>query len=220
MTVAAVLVAAGSGFRLGADVPKAFVSVAGRTLLEHAHARFAAHPRIGPCVVVVPPDRVEQAADLAPNATVVPGGATRQESVARGLAALDSDVDVVLVHDVARAFAPAEVIDRVLDALTADVDAVVPALSVTDTMKQVDDDNRVVATIDRTRLVAVQTPQGFRRTALVDAHAGALDGSATDDALLVESNGGVVVVVHGDEDAFKITRPRDLVVAEAVIAHG
>ncbi|HJQ44221.1 MAG TPA: 2-C-methyl-D-erythritol 4-phosphate cytidylyltransferase [Jatrophihabitantaceae bacterium] len=220
MTVAAVLVAAGSGFRLGADVPKAFVAVAGRPLLEHAHARFAAHPRIATCVVVAPADRIDDAAAVAPGATVVAGGATRQESVAAGLAALGDDVDTVLVHDVARAFVPAEVIDRVLDALADGVDAAIPVLPVTDTVKQVDDDNVVVATIDRTQLVAVQTPQAFRRAALANAHAHAADSSATDDALLVESDGGVVTVVKGDEDAFKITHARDLVLAEAVIARG
>lgn len=219
MTVAAVLVAAGSGLRLGADLPKAFVAVRGRTMLEHACSRFAAHPRVSVCVVVAPADRIDEAQRLAPDAVVVAGGATRQESVDAGLSALPDDVDVVLVHDVARPFVPRAVIDRVLDALTEGVDAVVPALPVTDTIKQVDEHNEVVATIDRTQLVAVQTPQGFRRAALVDAHANGAGTAATDDAWLVESNGGVVVVVSGDDDSFKITRPGDLARAEAVAAH-
>lgn len=220
MTVAAVLVAAGEGFRLGADVPKAFVPVAGRTLLEHACTRFAGVSRIRDCLVVAPPEWVDRARAHAGGATVVAGGATRQESVEAGLRALPDDVDLVLVHDVARAFVPVAVIDRVLDALAGGADAAVPALSVTDTMKQVDENGTVVATVDRTQLVAVQTPQGFRRQALVAAHANAPDSSATDDAYLVEVMGGTVVIVAGDEDAFKITRPRDLVLAEAVAARG
>src|SRR3954453_607569 len=117
MTGAAILVAAGSGERLGADVPKAFVSIAGRTLLEHATARFAAHPAIGTVVVVAPSSHLAEAATLTGRA-VVAGGATRQDSVARGLAVV-GDVDFVLVHDVARPFVPGSVIAAVIDALVA-----------------------------------------------------------------------------------------------------
>jgi 2-C-methyl-D-erythritol 4-phosphate cytidylyltransferase len=151
---------------------------------------------------------------------VVPGGATRQLSVDAGLRALADDIDTVLVHDVARPFVPTQVIDRVLDALGNGADAAIPALPVTDTIKQVDADGTVVATVDRDRLVAVQTPQGFRLGALVAAHEAAPDAAASDDALLVESLGGRVVVVAGDDDAFKITTPRDLLLAEAVAARG
>jgi 2-C-methyl-D-erythritol 4-phosphate cytidylyltransferase len=220
MTVAAVLVAAGSGSRLGADLPKAFVQVAGRSLLEHALARFAADPRVGEIVVVAPPGWVDRAKVLTAPATVVEGGAMRQQSVDLGVRALSPRAEVVLVHDVARPFVPQQVIDRVLAALAGGADAVVPALPVTDTVKQIAPDGTVLATIERARLVAVQTPQGFRRSALVAAHEAAPDTSASDDAALVEALGGAVVVVRGDEDAFKITTPRDLLLAEAVAARG
>jgi 2-C-methyl-D-erythritol 4-phosphate cytidylyltransferase len=215
MTVAAVLVAGGSGLRLGADVPKAFVPVAGRTLLEHAAERFTARADVACCVAVVPDGWLDKAGALCATPVVV-GGSTRQQSVDAGLRALPPDVDTVLVHDVARPFVPAAVIDRVLAALAAGADAVVPVLPVTDTLKQVATDGTVTATVDRGTLVAVQTPQGFRRAVLVEAHAAAPDAAATDDAGLVERAGGRVVVVAGDEAAFKITTPRDLLLAEAI----
>jgi 2-C-methyl-D-erythritol 4-phosphate cytidylyltransferase len=218
LIVAAIVVAAGSGSRLGADVPKAFVEVGRRTLLEHAVGALRAHPRVGDCVVVVPADRVDQAAALTGLPTVA-GGASRQDSVDAGLRALAAEPDLVLVHDAARAFVPVEVIERVLRALDDGADAAVPGLPVTDTIKQVDGRGRVVATIDRSALVAVQTPQGFRRAALAAAHARAAGLGATDDAALIEADHGRVVVVAGDERAFKITVPLDLAVAE-VLARG
>jgi 2-C-methyl-D-erythritol 4-phosphate cytidylyltransferase len=216
-TVAAILVAAGSGTRLGAAIPKAFVAVAGRTLLEHAVARFAAHPRVRDVVVVAPPSELARAAALVPGVTVVAGGETRQQSVSRGLAALAADVDGVLVHDVARAFVPAPVIDRVIDALSA-AEAAIPVLPVTDTIRRTDATGELHETVDRTTLAAVQTPQGFSRAALVAAHEGA-PVSATDDAVLIEARGGRVVGVPGDDLAFKITYPLDLLLAEAVAGH-
>ena len=209
MTVAAVLVAGGSGSRLGSDVPKAFVSLGGRTLIEHALARFTRH--VAHTVVVVPAGWESSVV----GSVVVAGGSTRQESVDAGLRAVPGHVDYVLVHDVARPFVPDTVIVRVLDALHAGADAVIPALAVTDTIKQVDGDGVVVGTVDRSQLVAVQTPQGFRRSVLSAAHAAGHDG-ATDDAALVELAGGRVVVVPGDERAFKITTPWDLTVAEVM----
>ena len=213
MTVTAILVAAGSGSRLGAEVPKAFVEVGGRTLLEHAAARFAGFP----CVVVAPAGWLERARELV-DAVVVEGGMTRQDSVDAGLQAVPGSVEAVLVHDVARPFVPAAVIDRVVRALQQ-ADAVIPALAVTDTVKRVDADGVVLATLDRADLVAVQTPQGFRREVLVSAHARAVHCESTDDAALVEAAGGRVVVVDGDEAAFKITTPQHLALAE-VIARG
>ena len=216
LTVAAILVAAGDGQRLGAGVPKAFCAVAGRTLLEHAALRFVAHTDVRDLVVVAPPLLVESAASLVPTAAVVAGGRTRQESVDRGLAALAEDVDAVLVHDVARPFVPAEVISRVVAALAGGADAVIPALPVVDTVKRVDDSDAVIETLDRTALRAVQTPQGFRRCVLAAAHAGADDAAVTDDAALVEARGIRVVVVEGADELFKITRPWDLALAESV----
>jgi 2-C-methyl-D-erythritol 4-phosphate cytidylyltransferase len=216
MRIAAILVAAGAGQRLGAEVPKAFCTVRGRTLLSYAHARFAAHPVVGPVIVVAPSDRIEDAKALTGPA-VVAGGATRQASVAAGLAVVPPDVDAVLVHDVARAFVPADVIDRVVAALRDGADAVIPTRPVTDTIKRVDADGRVIETVARSSLVAVQTPQGFRRDVLVAAHAAGA-GDVTDDAGLVEALGGTVVAVDGADEAFKITRPWDLLLAEALTA--
>jgi 2-C-methyl-D-erythritol 4-phosphate cytidylyltransferase len=153
-----------------------------------------------------------------PLTTVVAGGSTRQASVACGLAAVSHDVDAVLVHDVARPFAPRDVIDRVLAALAAGADAVIPACPITDTVKRVDASGAVVETIDRSALRAVQTPQGFRRSVLVAAHTLGARTVATDDAALVEAQGGRVVVVDGADESFKITRPWDLLLAEAVAA--
>lgn len=217
MRIAAILVAAGSGQRLGADVPKAFCTVRGRTLLSYAHARFAAHPDIGPVIVVAPADRLDDARALTGSDAVIAGGATRQASVAAGLTALAPDVDAVLVHDVARAFVPTPVIDRVVAALREGADAVIPTRPITDTIKRVDATGLVVETVDRSTLVAVQTPQGFRRDVLVAAHAAAA-AHVTDDAGLVEALGGTVVAVDGADEAFKITHPWDLLLAEAVAA--
>lgn len=220
--VAVVLVAAGSGERLAAGGPKAFVEVGGVTLLEHAVSRLVIHPAVRDLAVAAPPELaesaravvVEAAAGFVADPVVVPGGRTRQESVARGLTALADDVEYVLVHDMARAFVPNEVVRRVVDALMEGAPAVVPTLPVTDTLRALADDGRLGPTVDRSRLAAVQTPQGFRRSVLVAAHAGAGDLEATDDASLVEAAGVPVVAVPGAPEAFKVTVPLDLRLAE------
>jgi 2-C-methyl-D-erythritol 4-phosphate cytidylyltransferase len=218
LTVAVLLLGAGEGVRLGASVPKAFCDVAGRTLLEHSLDRFVDHPLVRDVIVIVPSTMLDHARSLAPGTEVIAGGTTRLDSVRVGLAALRADVDAVLVHDVARAFVPPEVIDRVVGALAAGADAVVPAVPVIDTVKRVkrvDADEVVISTVDRSELRAVQTPQGFRRATLVAAHRG--DPEATDDAGLIEAGGGRVVVVAGADEAFKITRPWDLLIAQALV---
>lgn len=120
------------------------------------------------------------------------------------------------MHDVARAFVPVDVVDRVIDALDNGADAVIPVLPVVDTLTAVDADGAVLGTVDRAPLRTVQTPQGFRLAALVAAHAAAVDVEHTDDASVVERGGGRVVAVEGSELAFKVTRPLDLLLAEAV----
>jgi 2-C-methyl-D-erythritol 4-phosphate cytidylyltransferase len=197
-------------------VPKAFCTVAGRTLLEHAVARFREHPDVRDVVVVAPPTHVDAARALVGDASAVAGGATRQASVACGLAALAPDIDVVLVHDVARPFVPAEVITRVLAALARGAQAVIPVLPIADTIKRVDPAGAILATLDRAELRSVQTPQGFVRSVLVAAHAVSPAAGATDDAALVELSGVVVRVVDGADESFKITRPWDLLLAQAV----
>lgn len=218
MTVAAILVAAGSGSRLGGAVPKAFAQVAGRSLLEHAAERFIAHPRVREIVVAAPAACLERARELVPAAVVVAGGPTRQQSVALALAAVSPGCDAVLVHDVARAFVPAEVIGRVLERLDAGADAAVPTMPVSDTIRGCDPVTGALGElVDRSRLLAMQTPQGFRRDVLVEAHAAADGAAATDDAALVEALGHPVLAVRGDERAFKITVPLDLALAEALL---
>jgi 2-C-methyl-D-erythritol 4-phosphate cytidylyltransferase len=150
---------------------------------------------------------------LGAGLTIVAGGADRQASVAAALAAAPSRYDIVLVHDAARPLAPPDLAERVAAAVRGGHDAVIPVLDVVDTIKQVDADGRVVATVDRARLRRVQTPQGFRRAVLVKAHAAA-GMTATDDAGLVERLGVTVHTVAGSEQALKITRPYDFGVAE------
>ena len=221
--VAAIVPAAGRGERLGPGAPKALRLLGGVPLLVHAVRNLAAARLVDLVVVAAPPDQVTAVrallADHHTGATlhVVPGGPTRPESVRAALAALPDAVAVVLVHDAARPLAPVELIDAVASAVRAGADAVVPGLPVTDTVKRVDGDV-VTETVDRSALRSVQTPQGFRRTVLEEAHLDLTDEGITDDAGLVERAGYSVIVVPGAEEAFKVTRPLDLVLAEAVLA--
>lgn len=215
MTVGVVVPAAGAGTRLGPGAPKALRGLAGEPLLVHAVRRLLACPSVGPVVVAAPAGAVDEVAALLPDVTVVAGGAERQDSVGLALAALPPEVDLVLVHDAARALVPVEVVEAVIAAL-ASADAVIPVLPVADTVKQVDADGAVVRTVPREDLRAVQTPQGFRRSVLEAAHRAA-PGSLTDDAGLVEALGVTVVTVPGSPLAFKITTAWDLTVAEGVL---
>jgi 2-C-methyl-D-erythritol 4-phosphate cytidylyltransferase len=210
MTVAAIVVAAGDGRRLGAEVPKAFVPMfQQRPMLAGAVCLMRAHPDVRDVVIVAPAGWTDAVSVLAPDALVVAGGAQRQQSVQRGLAALRPDVDAVLVHDAARPFVPAAVIDRVIAALVAGAPAVVPVMPLADTVKRVSADGVVTATLVRAELRAVQTPQGFRRDVLTAAHTDA-PADALDDASLVERLGIAVLVVDGDENSYKITTRYDL----------
>lgn len=220
--VAVIVVAAGSGERLGAGVPKAFVGLDEHTVLHHALVAVFAAP-LAQVIVVAPPSRVGDAlteargvaGDRHDLVSVVPGGPTRQQSVAAGLHAVWADVDVVLVHDAARALTPPAVFERVIDAVRDGHDAVLPVLPVVDTIKRVDE-GAVVEAVDRSALAAAQTPQGFRRTVLDEAYAEA-SADHTDDAALVQAAGGAVWTVAGDERGFKITTPGDLDRARALL---
>lgn len=218
MRAAALILAAGFGLRLGHDRPKALVAVQGQPIVARSAATFAAHPGIAELVVVAPAAELAEVRRLATaNAQVVAGGATRQESVRAGLAALDPGIEAVLIHDSARAFAPTAVIDRVLAALADGAPAVIPVLPMVDAVKQVDADGAVVATLDRSALRIVQTPQGFARAVIDAAHARAQAErrqDAVDDAALVEALGQPVRTVEGDPLAFKITVPADLARAQ------
>ena len=201
-----VVVAAGSGRRFGAA--KQYEPLAGRRVLDWSldASRAAAHG--GGVVLVVAPDhaaRPEPGADV-----VVAGSDTRSGSVRAGLAAVPAACDVIVVHDGARPLADAALFARVVDAVVEGADAAVPGVAVDDTLRA-----RAGGIVDRDGLVAVQTPQAFRAAALRAAHAAGAE--ATDDASLVEAAGGKVVVVDGSPTNLKITRPADLVVAEALL---
>jgi 2-C-methyl-D-erythritol 4-phosphate cytidylyltransferase len=234
VSVAAIVTAAGRGARMGTGEPKALLLLEGEPLLIHAVRAMAAGHGVTFVMVVAPADSVDDVrALLAVDARlvasgvvvdVVAGGRTRQESVALGVAALPKAVDVVLVHDAARPLVPVEVVDAVVTAVGRGADAVIPVLDVADTIRSVDDEGALGDVVDRSRLRTVQTPQGFVRSALDQAHAAyAADAhdestAATDDASLVERWGGTVVAVPGSQEAFKVTRPFDLAVAHALLA--
>ena len=226
MSTAAIIPAAGLGLRLGGETPKAFREVGGESLLVHAiRGLLAATAADLVCFVVAVPAGTEELMrkELQPYAgnvplLIVPGGAERADSVRAALEVVPVDgIDCVLVHDAARAFVPVEVVERVVAAVRGGAAAVVPVVPVTDTIKRVSDAGEVVDTPDRSTLVAVQTPQGFDPAVLRRAHAAGGVG-ATDDAMLCERLGVTVVTVEGSEDAFKVTRPRDLLLAEALLA--
>lgn len=215
-TVIALVPAAGRGIRLGAGMPKAFVELEGKAMLVRAVEGLLAAGCVDRVVVIAPADLVSQAQGLLPAAVqVVVGGAERTDSVRLGLAAA-ADADFVLVHDAARALTPPSLIQRVVAELRNGHGAVIPGLAVVDTVKAVDALGMVVGTPDRSALRAVQTPQGFRADVLRRAY-GNDSGTATDDGALVELLGEPVLVVDGDELAFKITRPLDLALATALL---
>lgn len=224
-TLAVIVVAAGSGTRLGAAEPKAFVEIRGRTILEHALATVFDSVEPAQVVVVAPASHLELARSLSEGVagaahdylTVVPGASSRQGSVAAGLAAVVPSIDVVLVHDAARALAPDALFARVAWAVRESRAGVIPSLPVSDTVKRVADDT-VLETVDRSDLVHVQTPQGFPRRELDAAYAAAAS-EYTDDAALFAAAGLRVLTVAGDADAFKITTPWDLRRAENLLGH-
>ena len=226
LRTAAVIPAAGRGVRLGPGTPKALRTLGGVPILVHAVRAMARTRTVQVIVVVAPPEDTAEVRALLdahglPESTdirVVPGGLARQDSVRLGLAALPADVDVVLVHDAARPLVPVDTVEGVVEAVRAGAPAVVPVLPLADTVKSVDPDTGLVTgTPQRALLRAVQTPQGFDRGTLIRAHETVTD-NVTDDASMVEQLGVPVLLVPGHEEAFKVTRPLDLVLAEAVLA--
>lgn len=195
---------------------KQYLEIGGEPVLLRAVRPFLAHPRIACVVVVLPPEDVDDPPPWLAGlpVTIVAGGAERGDSVLHGLRAVSGEVDRVLVHDGARPFVSADVIDRVLD---ADGGAIA-AVPVTDTIQRVDEDGVITETPDRAALWQAQTPQGFPRAALLDAYLRArADGvAATDDAAVYARYAGPVRVVMGSHRNLKVTRPEDLPVAEAL----
>ena len=222
--VGVVLVAAGQGTRLGAGVPKQYLPLGGVPMLLRAVRPFTTHPEVAHTVVVLPAADAASpppwlAAVLGGTLTVTAGGAERSDSVAAGLAALPAACTVVLVHDAARPFVEHALITAVA-AVARRGEGAVPAIPVGDTLKEVapDSGGRIVRTVPRAGLYRAQTPQGFPRRVLEQAHAQATHGGpATDDAQLVEQAGVPVRVVAGSARNFKITTEADLLIAERLL---
>ena len=205
--VALIIPAAGSGERFGASIPKALVQLNGSTLIEHCLLNLSSLAT--QIIVAAPAGFEDKFRELLGNSiTVVTGGATRTKSVKIALDSIAPDIEFILVHDAARPLASGELGQAVISALAGGEVAVIPALSVADTIKEVDASNYVVATPNRERLRAVQTPQGFARETLTKAHMQNIE--ATDDGALVEAMRGKVKLIAGEERALKITNPDDL----------
>jgi 2-C-methyl-D-erythritol 4-phosphate cytidylyltransferase / 2-C-methyl-D-erythritol 2,4-cyclodiphosphate synthase len=218
MTTAVIIVAAGSGTRLGSALPKAFVSVAGVPMLQHSLTSLSQWARWDSLVLVVPEGYEAPARALATgmdSVHVVVGGETRGDSVQQGLGALPDGTTNVLIHDAARALMPRDVFDRVLDALEAGASGVIPHVPVVDTLVRVES-SLTEGGVDRDELGAVQTPQGFDVEALRQAYADTTE-EFTDDAAVLRRAGDVVVGVDGHPRGFKITYPDDLVRAESLL---
>ena len=213
-TSAAIIAGAGMGHRLGADIPKALIQIDGVTLIERA---FAALSTVVDEIVITAPAGYEDQfrAIVGDSATVITGGVLRSDSVNLALKSLSPSTKYVLVHDAARALATSELAERVLHGLTSGESAVIPALSVVDTIKEVDRDGYVRSTPDRSILRAVQTPQGFSVDVLKRAHEASED--ATDDAALVEALGVKVKTIPGEARAMKITNPEDIAMAVTLV---
>lgn len=219
MGVPALIVAAGSGQRLGAGGPKALVELAGRPLYAWSVDAFRQANNIDRIYVAVPPGRADLFTE--PGIVTVEGGETRSHSVANGLEAIKADGDpaMVVVHDAARPLVPAALIDAAVIGLGSDTElhALIAAAPMTDTVKRLGGDGVVVETLDRSSLVAVQTPQVFRVEALERAlESGDLAG-ATDDASLVEASGGSVGVIEASSGNIKVTVPGDLELATLLL---
>ncbi len=214
MRVAAILVAAGSGSRFGAAVPKQFLPLAGKPVLRHAAEKLAG--QVDLLQPVGDASAVEAALKGLPYLPVVAGGATRQDSVRRGLDALEiAAPDVVLVHDAARPWIPPGTIAALLAALEH-ADGAIPAVSVADTLKRVAN-GLISTTVPREGLYRAQTPQAFRYGVLLAAHRSGADSVATDDAALLEAMGKRVAMVSGSDDNIKLTYPEDLPRLERIV---
>lgn len=212
--IGALIVAAGGGSRMGGGIPKQFRDLGGRPMLAWSHAAFSDHPQITQVLTVVAEGQQDDARTLLPEAWIEAGGASRRESVARGLRHLAvAGVTKVLIHDAARPFLSAQVIDRVLDGLTS-ADGAMPILPVADTLAR-SDGGVLGITVPRDDVVRVQTPQGFHLQAVIAAHAAwPADAEATDDAQMVRRLGGRVALVQGDAMLEKITYPEDMTGAD------
>lgn len=219
MRVTAIIAAGGRGSRLGSAQPKQLLAIGGRPILARSLDAFVQHPRIGSVIVALPADvAADPPAYLRdPRVTLVVGGERRQDSVARAFARVPDGTDIVIIHDAARPFASASLIDRTIDAADA-YGAAIAALPVTDTVKRADARRVIVDTIPRSEIFLAQTPQAFRTAVLREALASAdTAGEATDEAMLAERAGHHVRLVDGEQGNIKITTAADLEMAETMI---
>jgi 2-C-methyl-D-erythritol 4-phosphate cytidylyltransferase len=218
-----VLLAAGFGRRLGQAVPKALSLLDGLPLLSRAASALRDSGTIDQLVVVGPAGSTEDIqaaldAVLPPAAAViVDGAATRHGSLHRGLAAVDPQADVVVIHDACRPLAPSDLVVRVLKAVYSGADAAIPVVELTETVKELDADGRISRTVPRERLVRIQSPQAVRRSLIDEAHAGCGE-DGLDEAVLLAPATAKLVTVDGDVDAFPVVQASDLAYAEAVLA--
>jgi 2-C-methyl-D-erythritol 4-phosphate cytidylyltransferase/2-C-methyl-D-erythritol 2,4-cyclodiphosphate synthase len=217
----ALIVAAGRGHRAGGGIPKQYRVLAGQSVLRRTCTAFLGHPGVGNVRVVIQPDDRALYDDAMAGLGLAPpvsGGETRHESSRNGLEALAADPPrIVLIHDAARPIIDAPTIDRVLGALDSEP-AAIAAVPLSDTLKQADTENRVVATVPREQLWRAQTPQGFQFAAILEAHRRVDSRSLTDDAAVAEAAGIPVTLVEGSEDNFKITREDDFRRADSMLA--
>jgi 2-C-methyl-D-erythritol 4-phosphate cytidylyltransferase len=209
--VAAIIPAAGSGVRLGADVPKAFLELGGLSLLTRSALAMSTVADV--LIIAAPVDGLDEAsaqvAQVDAEIHIVAGGEHRQESVANALRMVPEDVSIVLVHDAARPLVPFEVTQNVVTAIRGGAKAVIPVLPLVDTIKRVNNQGIAIETVDRNQLRRVQTPQGFDRATLDLAYKNP-EVVATDDAGLMDAMGIPVVTVAGDERSLKITTLSDV----------
>ncbi len=220
MYISAIIAAAGQGLRMDSATRKQYLYLEGIPVLARSLNLFLGHMRVSEVVAVIPPgDREEVTSLLQPYCPVeeirlVEGGATRQESVSRGLKALSSQADLLCIHDAARPLASPGLLDVLLEAAES-CGAVIPVISFSDTVKEVDREGFVISTPVRDNLFLVQTPQVFWQEIIFDAHyyAGKQKIKATDDASLVEAIGKPVKTIPGEPANLKITSPRDLMLA-------
>jgi 2-C-methyl-D-erythritol 4-phosphate cytidylyltransferase len=223
-SIAVVIAAAGSGLRLGRDMPKAFVPLAGKCLFAYSLEIFHRHPAVSRIILVVPPDSMDKAGEMIyalhteKNVTVAPGGIERWQSVQNGVEAAGQSFEWIITHDAARPFVTKEVIDSLLQKRSA-YKCAITATPIEDTIRRFEHD-RCIATLDRSMLIRVGTPQLFHRLSLIDAfaHAGLMTPSPTDEAMLMERCGIDIGFAWGDPLNFKITTQSDLDLAEAILS--
>jgi 2-C-methyl-D-erythritol 4-phosphate cytidylyltransferase len=223
MSVAAIILAAGRGDRVGGQTPKQFLDLGGHLLMQHSLLAFESCDRVDSIVLVLPrdrPRRADQAADLPKVIAVTNGGETRQASVGQGLICIPGDASVVVVHDAARPLVREPLIRKVADALTQDWDGVAAAVEVEDALKEVSSEGELLGARPRAGLWRAQTPQVFRREALEEslARADAEGASYEDCSEMVRRAGYRVRVVEGDPSNLKVTRRADLALCESILA--